>query len=99
MKSRHVSKIIYVFQKTCSCLVKKNKKKHQGHVQAHTGAQRFAMVSALNDMFPGNRVQQGLRYISLFGWVCQKCQPNQQQRVYKPAVLKTARTMGPSEII
>ncbi len=32
-----------------------------GHVQVHTGAQRFATVSGLNDMFPGNGVQQGLR--------------------------------------
>ncbi len=39
----------------------------QGHVQAHTGAQRFATVSGLNDMFSGyrvcNGVQQGLRYV------------------------------------
>ncbi len=34
-----------------------------GHIQAHTGAQRFATVSGLNDMFPGNGVQRGLRYI------------------------------------
>ncbi len=34
-----------------------------GHVQAHTGAQRFATVSGLKDMFPGNGVQQGLRYV------------------------------------
>ncbi len=26
-------------------------------------AQRFAMVSGLNDMFPGNGVQRGLRYV------------------------------------
>ncbi len=32
--------------------------KIQGYVQAHTGAQRFAMVSGLNDMFPGNGVQR-----------------------------------------
>ncbi len=37
---------------------------------------------------------------SLVWWVCQKCQPNQQQRVYKPHGIKeTARTMGPSEVI
>ncbi len=36
---------------------------HQGHVQVHTGAQRFATVSGLNDMFPGNGVQRGLRYV------------------------------------
>ncbi len=35
-----------------------------GHVQAHTGAKRFATVYRLNYMFPGNGVQQGLRYIS-----------------------------------
>ncbi len=50
-------------------------------------------------MFPGNGVQRGLRYIfSLVWWVCQKCQANQQQHVYKPRGIKeTARTMGPSE--
>ncbi len=37
----------------------------QGHVQALTGVQRFATVSGLNDMCPGNGVQQGLRYVSL----------------------------------
>ncbi len=37
--------------------------KYQRHIQAHTGAQRFAKVSGLNDMFPGNGVQQGLRYV------------------------------------
>ncbi len=36
---------------------------HLGHVQAHTGAQRFATVSGLNDMFPGNGAQRGLRYV------------------------------------
>ncbi len=34
-----------------------------GHVQVPTGAQRFATVSGLNDMFPGNGVQRGLRYV------------------------------------
>ncbi len=34
-----------------------------GHIQVHTGAQRFATVSGLNDMFPGNGVQRGLRYV------------------------------------
>ncbi len=34
-----------------------------GHIQAHTGAQCFATVSGLNDMFPGNGVQRGLRYV------------------------------------
>ncbi len=34
-----------------------------GHVQAHTGAQRFATASGFNDMFPGNGVQRGLRYV------------------------------------
>ncbi len=29
-----------------------------GHVQVHTGAQRLATVSGLNDMFPGNGVQR-----------------------------------------
>ncbi len=36
----------------------------------------------------------------LFGGCVKKCQPNQQQRVYKPCSIKeTARTMGPSEVI
>ncbi len=47
-----------------------------------------------------NGVQRGLRYVSLVWWVCQKCQPNQQQHVYKPRGIKeTARTMGPSEVV
>ncbi len=37
---------------------------------------------------------------SLVWWLYQKCQPNQQQHVYKPRGIKeTARTMGPSEVI
>ncbi len=40
----------------------------QGQIQAHTGAQQFAMVSGLNDMLPGDGVRQSLRYvIFLFG--------------------------------
>ncbi len=36
----------------------------------------------------------------LVWWVCQKCQPNQQQHVYKPrGITETARTMGPSEVV
>ncbi len=34
-----------------------------GHLQAHTGAQRLATVSGLNQMFPGSGVLRGLRYI------------------------------------
>lgn len=37
-----------------------------GHVQAHTGEQRFATFSGLNDTFPGNGVQRcatGLRCV------------------------------------
>ncbi len=38
--------------------------------------------------------------VSLVWWVYLKCQPNQQQRVYKPCSIKeTAHTMGPSEVI
>ncbi len=59
------------------------------HIQAQTGAQRFAMVSGLNDMFPGNGVQRGLRFFSY-----------QQQHVYKPRGIKeTACTMGPSKVV
>ncbi len=54
-------------------------------------------------MFPGNGVQRcatGFEMFSLVWWVCQKCQPNQQQHVYKPRGIKeTARTMGPSEVV
>ncbi len=35
----------------------------QGQVQVHTCAQRFATVSRLSDMFPGNGVQRSLRYV------------------------------------
>ncbi len=70
---------------------------HQGNVYTHTGAQCFATISGLNDMFPGNGVQRGLRYVFSFGGCVNKCQPNQQQRIYKPYGIKeTARTMGPS---
>ncbi len=45
------------------------------------------------------RVQRCATF-SLVWWVCQKCQPNQQQHVYKPSSFKdTARTMSPSEVI
>ncbi len=37
---------------------------------------------------------------SLVWWVYQKCQPNQQQHVYKPRGIKdTARTIGPREVV
>ncbi len=74
---------------------------YQGHVQAQTAAQRFATVSGLNDMFPENGVQRGLRYVfSCLVGVVKKCQPNQQRHVYKPRGIKeTARTMGPSEVV
>ncbi len=45
-----------------------------GHVQAHTGAKRFATVSGLNDMFPGNSVQRcatgfEIRFLSFGGCI------------------------------
>ncbi len=49
--------------KTCKQKRKPNWTQEQGHIQAQTGAQRFATVSWLNDMFPGNGVQRGLRYV------------------------------------
>ncbi len=67
----------------------------QGHVQAHTSAQRFAMVSGVERHVSWQRCcKQGLRYVfSCLVGVCQKCQPNQQQHVYKPRGIKeTART-------
>ncbi len=46
------------------------------------------------------RCTTGLEMFSLVWWVCQKCQPNQQQHVYKPRGIKeTARTMSPSEVV
>ncbi len=45
------------------------------------GAQRFATVSRLSDMFPGNGVQRGLRYVFSCLVGVSKCQPNQQQHV------------------
>ncbi len=49
-------------------------------------------------MFPENGVQRGFRYV--FSCLVEKCQSNQQQRVYKPRGIKeTARTMGSSEVI
>ncbi len=53
-----------------------------------TPAQRFAKVPGLNDMFPGNGVQRVWDTFSLVWWVCQKCQPNQEQREYKSRDLK-----------
>ncbi len=43
-------------------------------------AQCFAMFFRLNDMFPGNGVQRGLRYVFSY-FVGKKCQPNQQQQI------------------
>ncbi len=71
-----------------------------GHIQAQTGAQHFATVSGLNNMFPGNGLQWVRDMFSLVWWVCQKSQPNLLQHVYKPHGIKeTARTMGPSKVI
>ncbi len=58
-------------------------------VERHVSWKRCATVcNRVWDMF------------SLVWWVCQKCQPNQQQRVKKPRRFKeTARTMGPTELI
>ncbi len=61
---------------------------------------RFATVSGMNDMCPGDGVHRGLRYaFSCLGGVSE-ISANQQQRVYKPRGIKeTARTMGPSEVV
>lgn len=56
----------------------------KGQVQAQTGAQSFASVFGLNDMFPGKGVQRGLCFLLFSG--CVKRQPNQQQHVYNHAV-------------
>ncbi len=53
-----------------------------------TFKQRFATVSGLNDMFPGNVVQRGSRYgVSCLVGVS-KMSSNQQQHVYKPRGIK-----------
>ncbi len=71
-----------------------------GHVQAHTGAQRFATVSGLNDMFPENSVQRGLRCVFSCLVGVSEISANQQQHVYKPRGLKeTAHTIDPSEVV
>ncbi len=77
---------------------------HLGHVQAHTSGPTFCYgfqverhVSWKRCAMVCNRV---LDTFSLVWWVCQKCQPNQQQNVYKPRGIKeTARTMDPSKVI
>ncbi|ROL40804.1 putative phospholipid-transporting ATPase IM [Anabarilius grahami] len=51
----------FLYKTTAFALVRsieKFMKVPQGHVQAQTGAQRFATFSGLNDMFPGNGVQR-----------------------------------------
>ncbi len=74
--------------------------KVQGHVQAQTRAQRFATVSGLKDMFPGNGIQRVWDKFSLVWWLRHKCQPNQEQHAYKPRGIKeTACTMGSSEVV
>ncbi len=71
-----------------------------GAHSSSTGAQHFATVSGLNNMFPGNGLQWVRDMFSLVWWVCQKSQPNLLQHVYKPHGIKeTARTMGPSKVI
>ncbi len=69
-----------------------------GHIQAHTGAQCFAMVSGLNDMFPGNGVQRGLRYV--FSCLVGVSEMSEQSAAtcINHEVLKRQRTMGPSEV-
>ncbi len=70
-----------------------------GHVQAHTGAKRFATVYRLNDMFPGNGVQQGLRYISSCLVDVKNVSPI-SSNIYNSHIIKeTARRMGPSEVV
>ncbi len=59
-----------------------------GHVQAHTGAQRFATVSGLNEMCPGNGVQQGLRYVFSFGGFVKNVSPISSNVYINHAVLK-----------
>ncbi len=68
-----------------------------GHVQAHTG---FVTVSWLNDMFPGNGVQQGLRYVFPCMMGVSKMSAQSAAYVYNPRGIKeTARTMGPNKVV
>ena len=59
-----------------------------GYVQVQNGAQRFATVSGLNVMFPGNGVQRGLRYVFSCLVGVSELQSNQQQHVYKARGIK-----------
>ncbi len=62
---------------------------YQGHVQAQTAAQRFATVSGLNDMFPENGVQRGLRYVfSCLVGVSKNVSPISSDMYTNHAVLK-----------
>ncbi len=78
-------------------------KPHQGHVQALTGALRFATVSGLNDMFPGNGVHRyatgfEIRFLLFVGVSKTSAQSAATCTVYKPCGIKeTAHTMSPSE--
>ncbi len=63
-----------------------------GHVQVHTGAQRFATVFGLNDMFTGNSVQRcatgfEIRFL-LFGGCVKNVSPISSNMCINHAVLK-----------
>ncbi len=70
---------------------------HQGHVQART---TFCYGFRVEQHVSWKRCATGFEIRFLLFGGCQKCQPNQQQHVYKPRGIKeTARTMGPSEVV
>ncbi len=81
-----------VFSGSHSYPIRKNAWSDQGHIQAHTGAQRFATVSGLNDMFPGNCVQRcamgfEIRFL-LFGGCVRNVSPISSNMNINHAVLK-----------
>ncbi len=55
-----------------------------------------ATVSGLNDMFPGNGVQQGLRYVFSFGGYVKNVSPISSNMYINHVVLKR---LGPSEVL
>ncbi len=69
----------------------------QGHVQVHTGAQRFAIVSGLNDMFPLKRVQRGVGYVfsCLVGVVKNVSPISSNMNINRAGIKETAGTVDP----
>ncbi len=60
----------------------------QGQVQVHTCVQRFATVSGLSDMFPGNGVQRSLRCFLLFSGCVKNVSPISSNVYINHVILK-----------